>query len=423
MEIKVVEAEGIIPGGRCMHTIKAVAEKWLAVFGGRRIAYENNGDDEPIYYDTKDLYLFYIPYATWIFPTTLYSTPYPRSYPACAAVDSALYIYGGQQLIFTTGSRREGDDHKELNASFSKVESAACESRRYLKDSVHDDENLWCFRIHDFRPDLSSSVMFKTSQKLGTLHSGTINDATATTSINSNFPASEQPSRAHSSVPFWEKHISPRANSFFSGRRQEWVMTRGESVGRCCGAAMVGTAKKLILFGGWDKDRWNLEENTYEAKKKCDSFISGSEFANRSSDSKEINNGSLENTGSLNTSRNMQSRELSQSSHQALQYSRMNQSLYFTQHQSQSQPTSHLCLPLFNDSSPKGTYNTTRPWEFLRIYLLERNYWIHLRVKGLPEMECVAFLSDNSTHSNGLFVVGRTRDASNRIIMGWIKDE
>ena len=45
MEIKVVEAEGIIPGGRCMHTIQAISEKWLAVFGGRRIAYENNGDD------------------------------------------------------------------------------------------------------------------------------------------------------------------------------------------------------------------------------------------------------------------------------------------------------------------------------------------------------------------------------------------
>jgi len=45
MEIKVVEAEGIIPGGRCMHTIQTVAEKWLAVFGGKRIAYENSEDD------------------------------------------------------------------------------------------------------------------------------------------------------------------------------------------------------------------------------------------------------------------------------------------------------------------------------------------------------------------------------------------
>ncbi|CAG8452377.1 6766_t:CDS:1 [Paraglomus occultum] len=196
-------------------------------------------------------------------------------------------------------------------------------------------------------------------------------------------------------------------------------MTRGKSVGRHCGAAMVGMKTRLIFLGGWNKNRWNFEENTYNVRKKrLDSSISGS----------EINNNSLENTGLLNYADNttmsdsMPSVELS---HQAIQHSRTNQFLYLTQHQSQFQymPLFNDCPPILKTSSQKGTYNTPKPWELLRIYLLKRNYWVHLRVKGLPEMECVAFLSNNAFQSNNLFVVGRTRDASNRITMGWIKDE
>ncbi|CAG8452396.1 6767_t:CDS:2 [Paraglomus occultum] len=176
MEIKVVEAEGVIPGERCMHTIQTVAENWLAVFGGRRIAYDSNEYDEPIYYDAGDLYLFYIPYSTWISPTTLCSTPYPRSYHTFVAIDSALYVYGGQQIAFTTGCKRE-DDQIELNASFNKFNGAACESsRRYFKNSVHDDEDLWCLQISNFLPALSSP-------SFSILHSDIINDAT-TASIN-----------------------------------------------------------------------------------------------------------------------------------------------------------------------------------------------------------------------------------------------
>ncbi|CAG8475244.1 8389_t:CDS:2 [Paraglomus brasilianum] len=399
MEIKVVEAGGVIPGGRCMHTIQAVSEKWLAVFGGRRIAYENNGDDcvmandnGSIYYDTKDFYLFYIPHSTWMFPTT-FSTPYPRSYHACTAIDSALYIYGGQQLTFATESRRAGDDHIQCG-SVSKVERAAYEC---LKNSVHDDEDLWCFRIPDFLPDSSSS-------SLSILHSGITNgNATTKTSVTSEQHSHSSNTIDQSSVSaisYWEKHVSPRANGFFFtyiGKRQEWVMTRGEAVGRYCGAAMVGMTRRLILFGGWDKDRWNLDENTSTARRKrlSGGFINGT-----------------------------------QSSELSLQYPRMDQSLHSTQPPSQSRSRSHSYLPLFNDhlpipdvSSPKRTYNTTKPWEFLKIYLFERNYWIHLHVKNLPEMECVALISDNFAQTNSLFVVGRTRDASNRITMGWIKDE
>ncbi|CAG8463844.1 2823_t:CDS:2 [Paraglomus occultum] len=440
MEIKVVEGEGIIPGRRCMHTIQAVAEKWLAVFGGRRIAYENNddcvldndndNDNDPIYYDTKDFYLFYIPYSTWIFPTTLYSAPYPRSYHACAVIDSAMYIYGGQQLTFSTESRRVGNDQIQLDASFSKVENAAY-SNRCLRNNVHDDEDLWCFRIPDFWPDSSSS------SSSSVLHSGITNDATTITRASSTVfsnSTSEQRSRspntiARSSVPlvsYWEKHILPRANGFHFthiGRRREWIMTKGKAVGRCCGAAMVGMTRRLILFGGWDKDRWDLEVNTFTTRRKrLDGSINQPASASRLDGSNLINKSSAENTGLSNYTDNtvisfgIQSSEPPQPPQPPRQYPRTDQS--------------HSPLPLFDDrlsisdlSSAKRTCDTTKPWEFLKIYLFERNYWIHLHVKGLPEMECVAFISDNLALSNNLFVVGRTRDASNRITMGWIKDE
>ena len=168
---------------------------------------------------------------------------------------------------------RAGDDHIQCG-SVSKVERAAYEC---LKNSVHDDEDLWCFRIPDFLPDSSSS-------SLSILHSGITNgNATTKTSVTSEQHSHSSNTIDQSSVSaisYWEKHVSPRANGFFFtyiGKRQEWVMTRGEAVGRYCGAAMVGMTRRLILFGGWDKDRWNLDENTSTARRKrlSGGFING----------------------------------------------------------------------------------------------------------------------------------------------------
>ncbi|CAG8750838.1 12599_t:CDS:1 [Gigaspora margarita] len=62
-----------------------------------------------------------------------------------------------------------------------------------------------------------------------------------------------------------------------------------------------------------------------------------------------------------------------------------------------------------------------RPWELLKSLSLEERNWDHIRVKGLPQMGCVAVVSEYKTDKKGIFVIGKVHD-DDKLIMGWIKD-
>ncbi|CAG8563907.1 21281_t:CDS:1 [Dentiscutata erythropus] len=62
-----------------------------------------------------------------------------------------------------------------------------------------------------------------------------------------------------------------------------------------------------------------------------------------------------------------------------------------------------------------------RPWELLKSLSLEERNWDHIRVKGLPQMGCVAVVSEYKNETIGIFVIGKVHD-DDKLIMGWIKD-
>ncbi|CAG8848226.1 11907_t:CDS:1, partial [Racocetra persica] len=48
-----------------------------------------------------------------------------------------------------------------------------------------------------------------------------------------------------------------------------------------------------------------------------------------------------------------------------------------------------------------------QPWELLKSLSLEERNWDHIRVKGLPQMSCVAVVGEYEGETIGIFVIGK----------------
>ncbi|CAG8460585.1 4205_t:CDS:2 [Ambispora leptoticha] len=74
--------------------------------------------------------------------------------------------------------------------------------------------------------------------------------------------------------------------------------------------------------------------------------------------------------------------------------------------------------------------NIVRPWEMCKLYSPEKRIWNHIRITGIPEMECIAIAKDQSGRPENVFVIGRTKGDNNdendrdkgKLVMGWIRD-
>ncbi|KAG9306499.1 hypothetical protein G9A89_008435 [Geosiphon pyriformis] len=71
-------------------------------------------------------------------------------------------------------------------------------------------------------------------------------------------------------------------------------------------------------------------------------------------------------------------------------------------------------------------YSIEKPWEMCKLYFPNRRRWDHIRIDGIPEMECFAVSKDQTGRPESVFVMGRKKvegDTNGRLIMGWIKDD
>lgn len=66
-------------------------------------------------------------------------------------------------------------------------------------------------------------------------------------------------------------------------------------------------------------------------------------------------------------------------------------------------------------------YEKERPWEFIKLFSPLKHNWEHVRVKGMPRMECVAIIGDHREGPKDIFIIGKDCEKGN-LITGWIKD-
>ncbi|CAG8652009.1 6616_t:CDS:2 [Funneliformis caledonium] len=65
--------------------------------------------------------------------------------------------------------------------------------------------------------------------------------------------------------------------------------------------------------------------------------------------------------------------------------------------------------------------NENRPWELMKILSPQKRTWAHIRVKGMPLIDCFVFLVDRKIGTKNIFVLGKDKNEE-KIVMGWIKD-
>ncbi|CAI2175293.1 19477_t:CDS:2 [Funneliformis geosporum] len=65
--------------------------------------------------------------------------------------------------------------------------------------------------------------------------------------------------------------------------------------------------------------------------------------------------------------------------------------------------------------------NENRSWEFIKILSPKKRTWAHIRIKGMPLIDCVAFMIDRKIGTKNIFVLGKNKNEE-KLIMGWIKD-
>jgi hypothetical protein len=59
---------------------------------------------------------------------------------------------------------------------------------------------------------------------------------------------------------------------------------------------------------------------------------------------------------------------------------------------------------------------------YMKILSPMKQTWVHVKVKGMPLIECVAFYVEYKIGNKDIFVIGKDQKEG-KIIIGWIKDE
>ncbi|GBC06475.1 hypothetical protein RclHR1_06870006 [Rhizophagus clarus] len=60
--------------------------------------------------------------------------------------------------------------------------------------------------------------------------------------------------------------------------------------------------------------------------------------------------------------------------------------------------------------------------EYMKILSPMKRTWAHVKVRGIPQIECVAFFNEYKIGTKDIFVIGKDQKEG-KIVIGWIKDE
>ncbi|RIA97269.1 hypothetical protein C1645_732635 [Glomus cerebriforme] len=63
-----------------------------------------------------------------------------------------------------------------------------------------------------------------------------------------------------------------------------------------------------------------------------------------------------------------------------------------------------------------------RSWEYMKILSPTKHTWVHVRIQGMPQIECVSIFTNYKVDTKNIFILGKDQKEG-KIVMGWIKDK